>query len=154
MHTLLSIILWVLVGAMCAYFANQRGRDPIVWFIVGMLFGVLGLLVLVLLPPAEEIKNTHPNRDVDHNTESGGVLLPLPTPSRDYILKDWFYFDTDNKQHGPVDFDILKTEWNHGKINADSFIWSEGMDSWQKIGDMQEILNEMHLSEWNEPSNS
>ena len=54
MQLFLTITLCLLIGAATAYFANQRGRDPLVWFMVGMLLGIFGLALLFLLPPVLE----------------------------------------------------------------------------------------------------
>ena len=40
----------VVMGAFCAYLANEKGKDGAGWFFLGMLFGIIALLVLVGLP--------------------------------------------------------------------------------------------------------
>jgi hypothetical protein len=44
------IIVWILCGAACAIIAQKKGRDQMLWFILGILGGILTLAVLALLP--------------------------------------------------------------------------------------------------------
>ena len=45
------LLLW---GALCAWLADQKGRDPVAWFILGCLLSVVALLVLGFSPSVEE----------------------------------------------------------------------------------------------------
>ena len=46
----LAIALQLGLGLMIAFLAHQRGRRPLVWFIIGVFFGIFSLPVLLLLP--------------------------------------------------------------------------------------------------------
>ncbi len=37
----------VIFGAFCAYLANEKGRDGVGWFLLGLVFGVVALIALV-----------------------------------------------------------------------------------------------------------
>ena len=53
MSTILVLILWMIMGIATAYLANQRGRDPYIWFALGVVFGILAMLLLFILPPVK-----------------------------------------------------------------------------------------------------
>ena len=45
------LVLHALVSAsFCAYLASQKGRDGTSWFLLGLLFGLVALIVLVGVP--------------------------------------------------------------------------------------------------------
>jgi hypothetical protein len=44
------VILWSVIAGFAAYVASQKGRNPIVWFIIGFLFSILGLIAIAAVP--------------------------------------------------------------------------------------------------------
>lgn len=136
MQLFLSIMLWLMIGSATAYFANQRGRDPLVWFMIGMLLGLLGLLLVFLLPVVtdEEV----PVEEAEFATLEPKHEQPPNVDQHDYLIKDWYYYDTNRERQGPVRFEALKTLWEQGSLNEETFMWSEGMPEWKKI---EEIPN-------------
>lgn len=134
MH-LLFILSWVLIGYITSRQAVRRGRNPTFWFFVGMVFGVFGLLTLLLLPG--------PMRK--HEPEKAAVT---PAPSQPSTLPDdiqgkfWYYLDNEHQQQGPVSFDKLKDTWQKQEISEQTFIWNESLDGWKKI---KEILKKEWL---------
>lgn len=136
MDTILTLFFWLLVGFSTAYFAYQRGRNPYAWFIIGIFFGLLGLLFVFLLP-AVNANETEINANQIDNKE---VLTLLPSrETQDFLIKDWFYLDSQHKQQGPISFEDLKKNFEEGKIQQSSFVWCEGMSDWKKIKDIGEF---------------
>ena len=123
MEILVVIISWLLFGGASSYFAKQRGRDPFAWFLIGMFLGVLGLLLLFLLPPLavqapaieEEVEEVPPQEE--------------EMPDR---LKAWYYLDQDRNQIGPLSYNQLKK----ANINEDTLLWSEGMPEWKAVKEL------------------
>lgn len=145
MQYFLSIILWLLVSTATAYFANQRGRDPLVWFMIGMLLGFLGLLLLFLLPPVQEGEagvQEIENSFLEPKTDS---IPAASSYSHEYLIKEWFYYDSEKNRQGPVRFEDLHDLWKAGVINDSTFVWSDGMVNWQKIEEIQPLHT--HLTE-------
>lgn len=129
MQILLTFILLIIVGTVCSIFAKQRGRDPVAWYMLGMLFGLFALFFLFLLPAIPP----QGNEPLDGVEENEDLRLARIDPILDYPKKEWFYFDDTRKQQGPVRFEILKTLWEEGKVTRQSYVWSEGMTEWEKI---------------------
>lgn len=132
MEILLTVILWILIGGATSYLANQRGRDPFAWFLIGMLLGLLGLVLLYLLPA---IEISEEDKEEEFEVEGMTELIP-PSPAESYRFKDWFYLDAENHQLGPLSFQALRKIWDQGKISDQTFVWSEGMDNWRKVQDL------------------
>lgn len=122
MQLFLSITLWLMIGSATAYFAHQRGRDPLIWFMLGMLLGFLGLLVLFLLPP---IKEQMPQVDAEY------ARLERAPETHFGAAKDWFYYDDSRCRQGPVSYSQLKELMEHHVIKEDTYLWSEGMSGWK-----------------------
>ena len=49
-HPAIAICIPFLMGFVCSYLAQKRGRGWAVWFLVGFIFGLIGTLVLYILP--------------------------------------------------------------------------------------------------------
>lgn len=134
--TILTFILWISMGAACSYFANQRGRDPYAWFAIGIFLGIFGLLLLILLPPLEQSKATSSTPtpslleilDPEKQAET-----PVPVASHEYLIHNWFCIDKSGQQQNSLSFNALQALWKEGKIDAHSYVWSEGMAAWKKI---------------------
>ncbi|KAF3362100.1 hypothetical protein PHSC3_001411 [Chlamydiales bacterium STE3] len=141
MEILLTVILWVLMGGMTSYFAARRGRDPFAWFWVGILLGLIGLLLLFLLPVVENVEET---QEEEFEIEAIDELTPYALATTDsYRFRDWFFLDDRNQQLGPVSFQNLRKNWLHGKVSSETFVWSDGMETWQKVQDLpgfQDVL--------------
>lgn len=106
--------MWVLLGFWASHLAKKRGRNPVGWFFIGLLFGIFGVLVLWFLPPLEVVKPMQP------------VLVPL-TPT----CKHWYYVDSDYNRQGPVSAASLKSLFGNQAITTETLVWCEGMSDWQ-----------------------
>lgn len=131
MQMMVSLVLWVLMGSLNAYFAHKRGRDPIAWFMIGILLGILGLGLLFLLPRLEQPPGTEEINDPQDVTS-------------DYAKNEWFYLDVARQQQGPVQWRFLKNQWADGLINADSLVWSEGMANWSRVAELPGLKEELN----------
>ncbi len=44
------IVLWLLFGVICAVVASQKGRSGCLWFLIGCVIGIFGLILVLVLP--------------------------------------------------------------------------------------------------------
>lgn len=51
---------------------------------------------------------------------------------------EWFYA-TGGKQEGPITFGAMKSLWQANHVNADTLVWSQGMNDWASIDDVTEL---------------
>ncbi len=146
-----------LSAALCAHFAQKRGRDPIVWFFLGILLGLLALILLFILPPATREKPVGPIETSASLPETGlndsswdqgkgtkeEVVAPqahsLDPSDIPLVERDWFYLDADRTQVGPLLFADLQDQFKDGSVDSDTYLWSEGMKNWQYLKDLEEL---------------
>lgn len=132
MELFVVILSWLVFGGASSYFASQRGRDPFAWFMIGMLLGILGLLLLFLLPPLEEAK------DESVAEESLEEAVPVASEPAER-LSAWFYLDKNRIQVGPVPFNTLKRAWDDKEVTGDTLVWREGMGEWKKVAELPSL---------------
>lgn len=150
LHVLLSIVIFTIAGGITAYFADRRGRDPVIWFFVGMLLGIIGLIILFILPSVKEGENQEEgleeksNQPVMKFENKEAIIEPVKDPSHlPFEQRQWFYLDVQHKQLGPVSFSTLKSLWESQNIQAQTYIWSEGMEEWKRIGEMGDLAEHL-----------
>ncbi len=121
-HPSIAILLPLIVGAFTARYAPKKGRDPFLWFFLGTLLGLLGLLILYLLP------SKLPKKQVSAST--------LPPPQPMIPQKFWYYLDEKNEQKGPISTSKLQEELKEGNLPNTTFVWNEEMEDWKKVTDL------------------
>ncbi|MBD2680085.1 MULTISPECIES: hypothetical protein [Nostoc] len=52
MQAIIWLILWAAMGFVCMQIAEKKGRNPTLWLVVGFFLGILGVLIVALLPHA------------------------------------------------------------------------------------------------------
>lgn len=130
MQLLNLILFWVFFGCIASYLAKRRGRNPLAWFFIGLFLGVLGVLLVVILP----------NR-IHHKP------LAPPPPSRpqrsEAWLKMWYYLDLTHAQQGPFEFPDFVKHLRENRLSETSYVWGEGMKEWKRLVEMPDLLREM-----------
>lgn len=129
MQLIYIVIFWILFGFLTAYIAKRRGRDPLIWFPLGILFGFMGVLLALILPKQQKKMHVPP---------------PLLRPRRsDVWLKLWYYLDPTHQQQGPFDFPELAKLRKNKHISEGSFIWGEGMKEWTRLSELPDLIQEL-----------
>lgn len=146
-NMLLSFILLLIIASFTSYYANRKGRNPVLWFIIGVLLGIFAPLILLFFPPVkkESSNNGIPTMTVS-NPDPSLENLPQPIPPTQAQLKRqeeedklWYYLDQNHQQMGPVSIIALRELWNRGQLELSSYVWSEGMEQWQKVDNLPEL---------------
>ncbi len=141
------LLFWTTIGCLTAYIAKQRGRNPVIWFFIGLFFSLFGLILLLLLPskinlqPKQEdikvpdIKTTHSESAAlsDDSMYSGPSM---PRISRDTSL-DWYFIDNTSKIIGPLKLSELRKALIENKMDQKTYIWCEEFLDWTLISDLQ-----------------
>lgn len=127
MQVLTILLFCIVIGVSCSRHARTRGRNPQLWFWIGFIFGILGLIALFLLPSLAIQKK-----------RSSVKLRPLPEIPSLLKAKDpthaqklWYYLDQEQNQLGPMSLNALTQAWETKKIDKSTYIWNELMDNWQ-----------------------
>ena len=50
------LLIYLVLGGICAALASSKGRNPVAWFFIGILFSCLALILLLCLPNLKEQK--------------------------------------------------------------------------------------------------
>lgn len=135
------------MGTATSYLAYQRSRDPYIWFALGMFFGILAMLALVLLPPVkskEELEMDQRNKEIierrEKQMEEQEKIESAPNLEPQSIeTKEWFYLDKERQQRGPFSFYVINELWESANLNAHTLVWTEGMPEWKKIQEIPEL---------------
>jgi hypothetical protein len=130
MQTFLSIVLGVILGWGCSYYAKRRGRNPTPWFFAGLFFGIFALLILFILPV----------RKAGEKTVAQAPSAPKPAPLTTifplHAGKLWYFLDEQKAQFGPMSFDALSKARHEGKVQEQTYVWNETMENWQRFQDV------------------
>lgn len=131
------LVAAALIGTLTGYLAKGRGRDPIKWFLIGMLCGIFALIALYLFPVVEDKEKA---KDIEVK-----VVPPVvPQAVEDELsAKPWFYLDEKHVRYGPEPLDTLKLRFKDGDITKRTYIWSEGMEGWKRLEDLPDVLEQI-----------
>ena len=147
---LTMVLFWIACGALSAYLAKQRNRNPIIWFSMGLLFSLFGLLCLLLLPskkaPSQPVivaKNASPP-DIKHIHNEAAAFSdgpPFQPPqtlriSRDTTM-DWYFIDHNSNVVGPTKLADLRKALLSQKLDNQTYIWCEEFPDWTQIKNLQ-----------------
>lgn len=125
-----STLMGILFGGISAYVAKMRGKDPVVWFFVGMIFGIFGLLFLLVSSRSKTGVKPKAKRKREPTTID---ITPKIHPS--YNEKFWYYLDPQNQQYGPMSFNGLLNAWKEGKVSQKTYVWNETLETWTPFGE-------------------
>lgn len=122
----LAIICWIVMGGLCAYWAKQRGRTPLLWFFAGLFLGIIGVLLLFILPirkefmrPQEKKQTVLPPGPLDEDSEKTFVL--------------WYFMDEQESQQGPMSEKAFLEAKQKGQIQPLSYVWNTSMEGWKRL---------------------
>ncbi len=51
---LIALFAWFIPLFLCVWLAKKKGKDTIVWAILGLFFGLIALLILAILPAEDQ----------------------------------------------------------------------------------------------------
>lgn len=148
-NMLLTFILLLIIASFTSYYANRKGRNPLLWFIIGVLLGIFAPLILLFLSSVKNDQSNDgmPTMTVSNPDPSLQQLSQAPTqeePKRSEEDKLWYYLDQNHQQMGPVSIIALRELWNRGQLNLTSHVWTDGMEQWQKVDYLPELKNALN----------
>jgi len=112
-------------GAIGAYLAYRRGRNPYLWFGLGFLFGIFGLFAVCFLP----FRKKSLQKAVLATSQAPEPTIQGPSD------KFWYYLNPEHQQIGPMSLDALTTAWRQEKISLNTFVWNEELPEWKLLQD-------------------
>jgi hypothetical protein len=82
------VLLWIVCGAFSAVLAKGKGRSPIGWLLMGSLLGILGPIVVALLPAVEPEQRSSAEPPPPLKPEQQSNREPPPSRSRHEIERE------------------------------------------------------------------
>lgn len=121
-----AVMACSLFGLASAYVARRRGKNPLLWFITGFLFGLIGIVAILFAP--------QPKRRKKRRSPSTPASAPAPEPVLEGpIDKFWYYLDAAHLPSPPMSHQALTKEWKAGTISPKTFVWHEEMSDWTPL---------------------
>lgn len=124
----LIFVFWLFSGMLSAHFAKQRGRNPKLWFCLGVVLGLLGVFLAFFAPKKAEPPIEQP--------------IVAPPISKEFDIP-WFYLDTKTSPIGPIFFLQLNALWQEKTLTENSYVWNQQMEGWKKIATVPELHKEL-----------
>lgn len=125
--SLYTVFVWLIFGAISAYLANVRGKNPFHWFFLGMFFGIFGLFFLFFSPKPKKAEEP----------ELASVTIDItPTVNPAYQDKIWYVLNPANERQGPMSYHGLMSLWKEGSVNGETLVWNENLDDWKPLKDL------------------
>jgi len=144
-----SFIVSTLFAFISAYYAEKKGRSSLVWFVLGFLFTFIAPIALYFLSPMNEetenlktSKNNEPSSPFKSDPTFASPQTILPPPFKEENKDEnvlWFYLDQEHQQIGPVSIIALRDLWNRGLLELNSYVWTEGMQKWEKVDQLPDL---------------
>lgn len=133
-----SFTVSIIMGCISAYIAKGRGKNPYLWFGLGMIFGLFGVIFAFFIPA----KKGRRRPGSQHPTKEQVVTLDI-TPTLGSFSKEsyWYYLDGQNAQQGPMSYDALKRSFFEGKVKTSTYIWNEQLENWQAFSDIFDVTH-------------
>jgi hypothetical protein len=115
--------------------ARRRGRNPAIWFFLGVVLGVIALIVLYFLPQKKTLATAGatPMQKAAIPISSNEEISEKPPE------KLWYYLDSEKAQFGPMSFYALQEAWDDDKITASTYIWNEDMENWVRLENLIDL---------------
>lgn len=140
------IFLLLLIALFTAYYAHLKGKNPMIWFLLGILLGIFAPMILLIFysDSKKDESDQTPTMSVSNPDPSLQQLSTRPSSELDAKsleaeTKLWYYLDQDHQQMGPVSVVALRELWNRGQLELTNYVWSEGMEQWQKVDQLQNL---------------
>jgi hypothetical protein len=137
MNTGINIAIAIVLGGLAAIIAQNRGRSPLRWFIVGLLLGFFGIIFLFFLPSTKN--EATDEQSVAVKPEAAQSIMPSSTQS------NWFFLDPYKNVQGPISLGHLKEQWSKGLLTAGTWVWNESMSEWKRLEDVQVLFQWLKL---------
>jgi len=127
MNQYLMLFFSLFFGIVCSRIAIKKSRNKHVWFLNGILFGLIGFLIIFFIKPVKIIqKNISKIEIKDDNF--------------------WYFIDTEEKQIGPISLNKLFDNFQKGLISENTLVWNDTLIDWKKLKDIPIISNLLNKS--------
>ena len=121
---LLVVISWFFLALWTRSIAQKKGRNPHLWFGIGFLLGLIGVIIIYFLKPRAVRSRTPAPAEIPDNLQN----------------KLWFYLKEDRTESNSMSFQALKELWKKKILTPQTYIWCEEWPEWKKVADLKDIF--------------
>jgi len=114
-----TFISSISVGLLSAYLARKNQKNIYLWFFIGFILGLCGIIALFFLDRPSKTAKKNPI-----------TLPPILHGPKDKL---WYYLDINHDRKGPMSLHALTTEWHQGKISSSTYVWNEELPDWKPL---------------------
>ena len=123
---IISIIFWAACGLTCAVWAEKKGKNPYLWFLVGLFFSVAGVVIAYF-----KLRRKTPINPAKKQPDR----FPL---SENYgKTRLWFIIEKNNEVSNSMSFYALKKKFDEKLIDESTYVWMEALPDWQRLGTVE-----------------
>ena len=119
-----AILVSSIAGLISGYLAYRRGKNPILWFLIGLVFGIFGVFAFLFA--------TNPRKK--------GAPAPKSVSPEPYLHgpanKFWYYLDPTNTQIGPMSYNGMTQAWKKGTVSPTAYVWHEELAEWKPLQEL------------------
>jgi hypothetical protein len=119
-----TLLVSSIAGLISGYLAYRRGKSPIFWFFIGLLFGFFGVFALFF--------STNKRKQSSPSPQAKRPEPYLFGPSN----KFWYYLDATNTQVGPMSYNGMANAWKQGVLPPSAFVWHEDLAEWKPLQEL------------------
>lgn len=135
--TIFTLIL--LIGFGTAYYAFRLGKNPSLWFLLGILIGGFAPIILFISHFFERSQNKDDDKPsvAFSEPDASQSVRAIPEVNPAIIEEEsklWYYIGEGEVQVGPVSVLGIAELWNTGRLDLDSYVWTKGMTEWSQVG--------------------
>lgn len=144
MQSLIVLLVQVFSGFIGYYIAIKKNRSPVLWFIIGFFFGLLGILILLLLPEMPKIQNKSPYRNqYSSNSNQQNEILEKTIILNDEEASCWFFLTDEKQTLGPFSLQTICKNISKKEQPEKTWLWKKGMKNWQRLEEIPEALEQL-----------
>lgn len=122
MNQYLILLVSIIFGIICSRIAQKKSRNKHVWFINGILFGIIGVLIIFFLKPVKIIQENVKKIEIKDDNF-------------------WYFINGEEKQIGPISLNKLFDHFQNGNISENTMVWNDTLTDWKKLKDIPTIAN-------------
>jgi hypothetical protein len=144
---ILGLCILFVIGMICGHVAKTyKNRHYKLWFVLGMLFGILSLIALAIMPKKKKLKEATVSplktsqaskprlSKIEEKTLTHSNPLPM-------ITNQWYYLNDENEQMGPISFQRLKDAYIQEEVKSSSYVWNEALKDWKTLNELPDYLD-------------
>lgn len=144
---ILGLCILFVIGMICGHVAKTyKNRDYKLWFVLGMLFGILSLIALAIMPKKKRLKEAtasplkapQTSKLRPSKVEAKDLMPSTPLPM---ITNQWYYLSDENEQIGPISFQRLKDAYIQEKVKNSNYVWNEALKDWKTLNELPDYLD-------------